>query len=406
MTEGVEKKKVSPSEFMRQLRPALYSDTSDRTTYLLDATTLEYRLETITARNQTHDFELFCRKLCERTICPNLKPATGPEGGGDSKADTETIPVADEIATLTYVGEPNSGKERWAFAFSAKKTWAEKARNDVAGIVETQRGYQKVYCVTAQFARAKDRARVEDELTKKYGLTVTILDRSWIVEQVVDGDRRDLAFNYLGVGQEIADARRLGPTDYSRSRQLEDVEKLIGNPDAFSGMEMQRVTEALVAAKLSRNLERPRTETDGRFARAVRLAERDGTSRQTLEAHYEWIWTAFWWFDDVAHLNASYDAFEKLVIDTDHAKNLELLCNLAQLLFNSVIHQHLTADEAKLEERIARLSDRLKAMVADHDRPNNSLEARTSLLVIEVNQAALKKDPQRLSSLCECGHPI
>lgn len=399
MTKGAQEQKVSPSEFMRQLRPELYSDTSDRTTFLLDATTLEYCLDTITARNQTHDFEIFCRKLCERTICPNLKPATGPEGGGDSKADTETIPVADEIATLTYVGEPNSGKERWAFAFSAKKTWAEKSRKDVAGILETQRGYQKVYCVTAQFARAKDRARVEDELTKKYGLTVTILDRSWIVEQVVDGDRRDIAFNYLGVGQEIADTGRLGPTDYSRSRQLEDIEKLIGNPDAFAGMEMQRVTEALVAAKLSRNLERPRTETDGRFARAVRLAERDGTFRQKLEANYEGIWTAFWWFDDVAHLNASYDAFEKLVIDTDHAKNLELLCNLAQLLFNSVIHQHLTADEARLEERIARLSDRLKSMVAEHERPNNALEARTSLLIIEVNQAAIKKDPQRLSSL-------
>ncbi len=399
MTKGEQERKVSPSEFMRQLRPELYSDTSDRATYLLDAMTLEYCLDTVTARNQTHDFEIFCRKLCERTICPNLKPATGPEGGGDSKADTETIPVADEIATLTYVGEPNSGKERWAFAFSAKKTWAEKARKDVAGILETQRGYQKVYCVTAQFARAKDRARVEDELTKKYGLTVTILDRSWIVEQVIGGDRRDLAFNYLGVGQGIADARRLGPTDYSRYRQLEDIEKLIGNPDAFSGMEMQRVTEALVAAKLSRNMERPRTETDGRFARAVRLAEQDGTSRQKLEANYEWVWTAFWWFDDVVHLNASYDAFEKLVIDTDHAKNLELLCNLAQLLFNSVIHQHLTADEARLEERIARLSERLKAMVADHERPNNALEAQTSLLVIEVNQAAFKKDPQWLSSL-------
>lgn len=73
------------------------------------------------------------------------------------------------------MGEPNSGKERWAFALSAKKTWAEKARKDVAGILETQRDYQKVYCVTAQFARAKDRARVEDELAKKYGLTVTIL---------------------------------------------------------------------------------------------------------------------------------------------------------------------------------------------------------------------------------------
>jgi hypothetical protein len=67
----------SPSAFMRQLRPELYSDTIDRTTYQLDAPTLGYHLETITARNQTHDFEIFCRKLCERTICPNLKPATG-----------------------------------------------------------------------------------------------------------------------------------------------------------------------------------------------------------------------------------------------------------------------------------------------------------------------------------------
>ena len=399
MAEGEKEKRVSPSEFMRQLRPELYSDTSDRTTYLLDASMLEYCLDTITARNQTHDFEIFCRKLCERTICPNLKPATGPEGGGDSKADTETVPVADEIATLTYVGEPNAGKEHWAFAFSAKKRWTEKARNDVAGIVETQRGYQKIYCVTAQFARAKDRARIEDELTNKYGVIVTILDRNWIVEQVIGGDRRDLAFNYLGVGQEIFDARRLGPSDYSRSQQLEEIEKVIGNPDAFAGMEMQRVTEALVAAKLSRNLERPRIETDGRFARAVRLAEQDGTFRQKLEASYEWNWTAFWWFDDVAHLNDSYDTFEKLVIDTDHAKNLELLCNLAQLLFNSVIHQHLTADEAKLEERIARLSGRLKSMVADDERPNSVLEARTSLLVIKVNQAILKKDPQRLNSL-------
>jgi len=146
-----EHERVSPSAFMRWLRPEYYSDTTDRTTYQLDAPTLEYHLETITARNQTHAFEIFCRKLCERTICPNLKPATGPEGGGDSKADTETIPIADEIATLTYLGETQAGRERWAFAFSAKKRWAEKVRSDVAGIVGTEREYQKIFCVTAQF---------------------------------------------------------------------------------------------------------------------------------------------------------------------------------------------------------------------------------------------------------------
>ncbi|BAU49852.1 hypothetical protein SVA_3304 [Sulfurifustis variabilis] len=384
---------------MRRLRPEYYSDSVDRTTYLLDAPTLEYHLETITARNQTQAFEIFCRKLCERTICPNLKPATGPEGGGDSKADTETIPIADEIATLAYVGEANSGRERWAFAFSAKKKWVEKVRSDVAGIVGTGREYQKIFCVTARFARAKDRARVEDELTRQYGVTVTILDRTWIVEQVIEGDRKDLAFNYLGIGQEVAETRRLGPSDYSRAQQLDDVEKALGDPQAFAGMEMQRVTEALVAARLSRNLERPRPETDGRFARAVRLADEDGTYRQRLEARYEWIWTAFWWFDDIAQLNNSYDAFETLALETDHARNLEFLCNLAQLLFNAVIHGHLTSDEAKLSERVARLIHRLEVMAADVERPNNALEARTSLLVIQANQALIAGDRAALNAL-------
>jgi hypothetical protein len=95
---------IAPSDFMRELRPEYFSDTQKRAAYVLSASALEYHLETITSRNQTHDFEIFCRKLCERAICPNLRPQTGPEGGGDSKADTETYPVADEISRLTYEG--------------------------------------------------------------------------------------------------------------------------------------------------------------------------------------------------------------------------------------------------------------------------------------------------------------
>jgi hypothetical protein len=59
----------------------------------------------------------------------------------------------------------------------------------------------------------------------------------------------------------------------SRDQQLDDIEKALADLQTFTGMEMQRVTEALVAAKLSRNLERPRAETDGRFARAIRLGD-------------------------------------------------------------------------------------------------------------------------------------
>ena len=392
-----QEKLVLPSEFMRQLRPGLYSDSTTRDQHQLKAEILSYHLDTITERNETHDFELFCRKLCERTICPNLRPATGPEGGGDSKADTETNPVSDEISKL-YCGLANSGSERWAFAFSAKKTWADKARSDVAGIIATNRGYKRVFFVTSRAARAKVRADVEQELSEKYGVIVTIHDRSWIVEEVIEKNRRDLAYNYLGIGEKTSE-RELGPSDYSRKQQLDDIERELTDPAAFVGMEMQRATEALVAAKLARELELPRTDVDGKFSRAIRLADDGGTQRQQLTARYESLWTAFWWFDDLKAVVQGYEAFEARVIADDHAKNLEVLCNLAQLLFNIVVHGHLSEEQTGLKARIARLSSRLSVLASDANRPNNALEARTSLLTIEVNEAVRAGDSKRLSSL-------
>ena len=196
---------------MRKLRPEYYSDTEDRVKYILDAPNLEYHLESITSRNQTHDFEIFCRKLCERTICPNLRAHTGPDGGGDSKADTETYPVAEEIAVLFYIGETKAAKERWAFAFSAKEKWSTKVRDDVKGIVETGRDYKRIFFVTSRFTRDKDRARIEDELSKKYKIPVTIHDRSWIVKEIIENDRKDIAYNYLKIGEAKNDPLRLGP---------------------------------------------------------------------------------------------------------------------------------------------------------------------------------------------------
>ena len=386
------KEKLTPSAFMRRLRPENYSDTTERTSYLLDAAVFDHHLDTITSRNQTHDFEIFCRKLCERAICQNLRPQTGPDGGGDSKADSETLPVSDEIMTLTYVGEPNAGNEKWAFAFSAKERWLAKARSDVDGIAKTERGYSRIIFVTSRYAKAKARAALEDELTQKYGIQVTIHDRSWIIQQVIEFDRKDLAYNYLHVGQEVLDAGQLGPVDYSRNRQLEAIEKSFSDPDCFSGMERQGVTEALLAAKLSRSLERPRPETDGRFQRAIRLGDAHGTYRQKLEARYEALWTAVWWFDDYNELNSNYGAFEALVIESDHAINLEFLSNLLQMLYNAVIHGNFTCEQSDLDSRAARLKTRLEVVAANKNRPNNALWARTLLLMGRLNAAMLIGD--------------
>ena len=390
---------LSPSEFMRNFRPEYYSDTKERTSYSLNSSTLEYHLDTITPRNQTHEFEVFCRKLCERTICPNLRPQTGPDGGGDSKADTETFPVAEEISGLTYIGNPNSGHERWAFAFSAQRTWWKKVRDDVKGIAETGRVYDRIFFVTSRFARAKVRARIEDELANTYQIPVIIHDRSWIVNEIIEKNRTDLAFNYLGVGEAVNDAQRFGPRDYSRTQHLSEIERVIEDPQAFHGMESQRATEALVAANLSRGLESPRIETDGRFDRAIRLADKHGTYRQILASRYEKFQTAFWWFDDFEFLINSYDDFESLALQSDHVKNLEFLCNLNHMLVNLVVHGHMTREECRFDERTENLRQKLASVAADKDMPNNRLEAQAAVLRIEFNEALLANNTSDLSKI-------
>jgi hypothetical protein len=93
-----------PSEFMRARRPELFSDSRILGELPLTREVFEYHLNTLTGRKQEIEFEHFCRRLAEKELCPNLMPQTGPTGGGDSKVDAETYPVADEIALRWYEG--------------------------------------------------------------------------------------------------------------------------------------------------------------------------------------------------------------------------------------------------------------------------------------------------------------
>lgn len=385
-----------PSTLMRKLRPDCYSDSTDRIAHQLDQDQFEYNLDTLTDRNQTHDFEIFCRKLCERVICPNLRPSTGPEGGGDSKADTETFAVANEVSQMYFVGRPNAGSERWAFAFSANRQWKRKIRDDVDGIAKTGRNYDRIICVTSRFARAKTRAELEDSLKAEHGIHVEVHDRTWIVKEVIENNRRDLAFNYLAIGTQRSDSKQLGPNDYSMGQELEQIEEALSEPERFRGIEFQMVAEALLGAKLCRNLEHPRTDVDGRFARAKRLAKRYGTHRQRLQVDYEIILTGFWWYDDFELLNSSYERFEDLLLPDDHVKNVEYLSGIGQLLVVSVIYGHLTLQESGLIERSNRLRQRLEKITRDQSQPNSALEARTLRVHWKLNMARVLNQRENL----------
>lgn len=170
--------KYSPREFMKMRMPERFSDTVIAKKGNLNRSILEYKLEVLTSNSQEQEFQNFCFKLAQLEIAPNLRPQTGPSGGGDSKADSETYPVSDFSRLRFWEGIANDSGERWAFAISAKKDWIGKFTKDVKGIVDTSRDYKRIFFITNQFAKDKKRAEMEEKLSKEYAIPITILDRT------------------------------------------------------------------------------------------------------------------------------------------------------------------------------------------------------------------------------------
>ena len=123
---GTHSEQPDPTTYMRLRHPDLYSDSETISRPQLAEDLLDYHLDTLTNRNQETEFAYFARRLAQKEICPNLRPQTGPVGGGDSKVDSETIPIASDVADVWVGTDPAAATERWAFAFSAKKDWKTK----------------------------------------------------------------------------------------------------------------------------------------------------------------------------------------------------------------------------------------------------------------------------------------
>ena len=81
----------SPKSLLKSRRPEWFSDTVFKEITELDRSLLEFHLSSLTSRSLEFDFERFSRRLCEREICPNLRPQTGPTGGGTVKWHVHNI---------------------------------------------------------------------------------------------------------------------------------------------------------------------------------------------------------------------------------------------------------------------------------------------------------------------------
>jgi hypothetical protein len=376
---------LSPKEFLKGRRPEYFSDSVGHDSPVLDRSLLEYQLDTLTSRSEESQFETFARRLLEHTVCPNLLSHTGPTGGGDSKVDTETYPVAETLAMSWYMGTGDrAATERWAFAFSAKKDWRPKLKSDIAKIVATGRGYTKAFFVSNQYIRDKERAETEDQLQTQYGMEVRVFDRTWLLDKVFGGRLEQLAIDELGLKTSVRREVRKGPLDTQREQDLEIVEARITAAHQDGRHSLALVDDYLEAANLARGLERPRTEVEGLYVRADRLAKRFGTPHQQVESTYAHAWTAFWWYEDYQLFLGLYAELEERARGSRNAYDLELWTNLFFALRTAVSRGELKADKVDLSRRSAGLLAELDRLTREQERPSTALQGRTLQLLVRL----------------------
>lgn len=377
--------KFSPKAMMKAWRPERFSDSAPTTDPALSRTILEYHLDTLTSRNQETEFERFALAVARHSICPNLRAQTGPTGGGDGKVDTETFPVAEQLAYAWYVGEAmEAASKRWGFAFSAKKKWEPKLQSDIAKIAATDRGYQKAFFISNQLISDRKASELQDSLSKEHGFDVRILSRNWLLDQVFDGQLQQMAISVLGIEVGERKTIQLGPLDTNRSEQLARLDQEIETAVREGHFGPDLVNDSLESARLARELERPRTDVDGRYDRADRLADKCGTQHQRLEVAYQRAWTAHFWHEDFDLFDRLYSVVEDLAKDSDNACHLELLNNLWYLAFTLSRLKLGPVGADTLPSRTITLANALTRLKRMEERPSSALHARSMLLLQQI----------------------
>lgn len=390
----------TPSEYYRMRRPEFFSDSEVSSEIVLTKEVLAYELDKISTNQKQDLFEGFCRRLVEKVIAPNLVPQTGPTGGGDGKTDSETFPVSAEISDRWFIPENGWDKdEKWAFAFSAKKSWKPKAESDIKNILSTKREYTRIYFISNQTIPSKQRKEAQGKFIEKYSIDIVILDGVWLLEEVFKNNLIDIAVDSLNLSSVYKDTKIVhGANDIERKRLLEELEGKIQNPNRYSEYDFQKVEDALEAAILARKLERPRDEVEGKFDRAIRFCKQLNFNRHWIRIHYQKAWTYLYYYDDYSSFISEYKNLKKFISVKSSADEIELLTNLFSSLRGFCASNCNFGDyEIDIDEEKQELYSLLKKVSNDQTRRYTSLKAEIDLTIqYLMDSVADKKNPDKL----------
>ncbi len=374
----------TPSQFYRQRRPENFSDSEIIWEYKLPKEVLSLELNNITTNQKENEFEILCRKLAEKLIAPNLIPQVGPTGGGDGKTDSETHPVSSIISERWFVPESGWKKdEKWAFAISAKKEWKTKAKSDIKNIVGTKRGYTKIYFITNQLLSSKKKKDAQDEFSAEFNVEVVILDGMWILEKVYSNDLLELVVDSLNLSQTFKNKKTiLGTNDAKKIRELKDLENKLENPNRYSEYDFQLFNDALDTAILSRELELPRDEVEGKFDRAKRICDKLNFDKIFRKYYYQRAWTYFNYYDDYDSFVEQFKRFKKHVPMQPHISEMENYLTLIQLLSTIDLTKHDITYATEKDDFVKLL----KKITLDKKQTCSALIASTDIILLNLQE--------------------
>lgn len=381
-----ERKIPTPSEFYRQIRPEYFSDSKIVSKTVLPREQLDYEISRISV-NQKHDsFEDLCRKLAEKLISPNLIPQVGPTGGGDGKTDSETYSVSNFISDRWYVSDSKwNENENWAFAISAKTDWKPKVKSDVKKIIDTNRGYTKIFFFSNQKISSKNKKEVQDQTKNDYDVELIILDAEWILEKVYSNQLLNVVIESLNLSRTYLEEKVIGSRDAERLKNLEDLENQINSPNRFFEIDFQLVEDCLESAMISRMLELPKVEVIGKFERALKFANKLNNIQLRIRVHYQLGWTLINWYDEYKSFYNELLSVKELVNQEPNINNVEFYINLSNILVTiSDVEEARDVLIVDYEKEAQDLMSFLTKCSQNKNRPSTSLLAKFYLAFFRI----------------------
>lgn len=374
----------SPREFMQKRRPERFTDSTVEETGALSRPQLEHYLDTLNTRSQELQFETFSKRLCEKLVCPNLLEQTGPVAGGDGKTDTQTYPVAEQLRVLWFEGiNESSHKERWAFAVSTRKDWQNKCKQDVEKIVQTGRGYTKVFCITNRYTKANIRSALEDKLSRDNDIDVRIFDLNWILDGIYKNNLLPLAIETLNIPVMYNREVVLGNNDYRKQKEFETITKRLQNEVNVLSVSSEQVDDFLRLAIISAELEKSQYETSGLFERAINAAKKFGTQQQVLESLYQYSWKAFFWFQDMNIFEENFLKAWNVISTETSATKIEYILNLLTV-YKTFIRNNNQLPSKEMSEVEEAIFQKLEDISGDSSRPSNALYASVQTIIYKL----------------------